>query len=347
MTVAALSDHWTFTTGPAPVVKIIPPFDPTALVVGITASLGFIALVSVAVLSYKKVKAHLHAKEEARLAAQRIPEFEVGFPIVEDVQASNFLFEAAVRTPGHVYYAVMPFGETPGTAFKLKVMVNETKFKPAVYVACGRLEALPDLDDDDPDVFGGAEQLVSMRVEGLRERTQYEVYAMTTNPDDDRCSVLAHVGTVVTGKTALPKLSKRRFEESWFRSSLMAMLQNRVEELSMVFKGLDDDKASAVAAYLKDNESVRVLSLHRNDIGDDGAVAIADALIYNRHLQKLFLNYNNIGERGLSALARALTQNESLSLICLTHNADFSDTVREAFDLAARNKDPHRFVAML
>ena len=258
-----------------------------------------------------------------------------------DVNDTGFTIEVSLTSPGFVYYAVLRQGETPSTAFKLKVVAREEEhLRSPAYIACGCLACVVNEEGM------AAELIQSERVGGLNERTTYEVYAITNNPEDNRCSRLTHVQTVLTGKEPLPPISKKRYEP-WLALALKAMAFNAVEELSLVFKGVDDDQASAVAAYLKDNESIKVLSLHRNEIGDAGAMAIADALQYNTHLEQLFLNYNSIGTRGLQALCDVLENNISLKLVCLTHNREFSHDLRGAFQKATRNKDPQLFQVLL
>ena len=103
------------------------------------------------------------------------------------------------------------------------------------------------------DLFG------SIYIDRLEERTSYDIWAMTTNTKDDRCSRLFQVDTVETLKEPLPPLSKKVFEgPQWLRSALKNMLHNAVEELSLVYKEMSDEQCTSVAAYLKDNESVKV-----------------------------------------------------------------------------------------
>lgn len=78
--------------------------------------------------------------------------------------------------------------------------------------------------------------------------------------------------------------------------------------------------AAAVGDLLKNNDSLKFLSLEWNQIGSVGSKLLADALKQNRGLTHLDLKNNGINNEGAMALAEALRYNNSLKTLDLRWN---------------------------
>jgi len=76
---------------------------------------------------------------------------------------------------------------------------------------------------------------------------------------------------------------------------------------------IGDAGAIALAAVLKENETLTSLKISMNKIGDAGAIALAAALKENKKLTSLDLSANQIGIEGVKALAEALKKNKTLT----------------------------------
>jgi hypothetical protein len=90
-------------------------------------------------------------------------------------------------------------------------------------------------------------------------------------------------------------------------------MQGEFKELYLGYCGIGDDEAAKVAAFIKVNDTVEVVSLSGNKIGPRGVKAIAEALKRNKKVWYLNLGDNQIGQEGADALIDALSHN-----VCIT-----------------------------
>ena len=102
-----------------------------------------------------------------------------------------------------------------------------------------------------------------------------------------------------------------------------------VRRIGLNWAGIDDEGAKVVASMLRHNTClIQGLSLHDNKIGPKGATDIAAALRFNTSLGVLTIGGNPLGAGGLEAIAASLTNNmaegnletcnSSLRVLCLT-----------------------------
>ena len=80
-------------------------------------------------------------------------------------------------------------------------------------------------------------------------------------------------------------------------------------------------QASAVAGYLAQNATLRVLSLRGSALGAEGAALLAAGLACNSTLASLDLGATDLRREGLEALAPALAKGRALRELRLDDNA--------------------------
>ena len=66
--------------------------------------------------------------------------------------------------------------------------------------------------------------------------------------------------------------------------------------------------------FLKENKSLKEISLAENGIGDKGTFVIAEMLSSNKAIEKVDVSYNDISCAGCTAIARAIETNTSNNL---------------------------------
>ena len=95
-----------------------------------------------------------------------------------------------------------------------------------------------------------------------------------------------------------------------------------LEELDLGGNEIFDEGAISIAAVLriKENNTLKALSLYRNEIGDKGVKALADALLTNHCLEDLNLDDNIVSDEGAIAIAAALRVNSTLKELYLDVN---------------------------
>ena len=79
-----------------------------------------------------------------------------------------------------------------------------------------------------------------------------------------------------------------------------------------------------------------------NRISNEGAIAIAAALRENNTLQKLVLDGNNIGDEGALSITDALSTNRSLKHLDLENNIRISEQTRN--DIASTIRTDITFI---
>ena len=98
--------------------------------------------------------------------------------------------------------------------------------------------------------------------------------------------------------------------------------------------------ATAVAALLRDNRTLKEVHLRYTGVGMGGALTLADALNENSTLEKLFLVSNLIGSEGALAFEAVLSDgNASLKLLDLHHNRLSAQAKASMEALAARRPE--------
>ena len=105
-----------------------------------------------------------------------------------------------------------------------------------------------------------------------------------------------------------------------FQDALNDIIQNKIDELDLFFRNIDDKQATLLANTLQNNHSLTSLNLEVNQVGDAGASALANAIQNNHSLKKLNLYSNQVGAAGASALANAIQNNHSLTDLHLGKN---------------------------
>ncbi|GBG35178.1 NACHT, LRR and PYD domains-containing protein 1, partial [Hondaea fermentalgiana] len=112
-----------------------------------------------------------------------------------------------------------------------------------------------------------------------------------------------------------------------------------LKDLSLVKNNIGPDGAKALAGALKENFSLQKLDLSENKIGSDGAKALAGALKENSSLQDLILAFNEIGPDGAKALAGALKENSCMLEWLDIHGNDIRDEGAEDLASAIETND--------
>ena len=90
--------------------------------------------------------------------------------------------------------------------------------------------------------------------------------------------------------------------------------------MNLSFCPIGDNGAEIVADYLKHDETVMKVYLHRCNIGPRGAKAIAESLKHNRTVELLILYSNPIGDEGADSLIDALTYNVCIEVLNVIAN---------------------------
>ncbi|KAJ3413931.1 C-4 sterol methyl oxidase [Chytridiales sp. JEL 0842] len=91
-----------------------------------------------------------------------------------------------------------------------------------------------------------------------------------------------------------------------------------LRELDLSYNEITDEGAFRIAAFLKDDTQLEVLTLKSNSIQSVGGSAIGEALCTNETLCALDLSYNDIGDEGGLQIANMLQVNTSLRRLQLS-----------------------------
>lgn len=104
-------------------------------------------------------------------------------------------------------------------------------------------------------------------------------------------------------------------------AALAGALQSPLARLTLDHNWIGASGAEALAKALRDDGSIRHISLASNDVGERGGAALATALRSNRALESLNLYANSIGTPGAVAFAATLAGGASgLTQLGLAHN---------------------------
>ncbi len=119
------------------------------------------------------------------------------------------------------------------------------------------------------------------------------------------------------GELILGSLNPLQLEE------VLSKLNENDESLTKLVlesSNIGPEKATELAAALKENTHLKYLDLSSNEIGPEGAIALAAALKENTTLTELNLWSNGIRGEGAEALADALEKNTALTVLNLGYN---------------------------
>ena len=75
------------------------------------------------------------------------------------------------------------------------------------------------------------------------------------------------------------------------------------------------EDCAKLAAVLKSNKTITVLSLTLNFTGDEGAASLAEMLIVNETITSLKLEFNNMSDEGAASLAKMLKVNKKITSV--------------------------------
>ncbi len=125
-------------------------------------------------------------------------------------------------------------------------------------------------------------------------------------------------------------------EERW-QEILRQVRNNEITELDLISRGIENERASALAEALKASSSLTSLTLLDNYIGVEGAKSLAEALKENSSLTFMGLNLNKIGDSGARALAEALKENNSLTWLNLGNNNIAAEGARSLAEALKHN----------
>jgi hypothetical protein len=102
---------------------------------------------------------------------------------------------------------------------------------------------------------------------------------------------------------------------------LQALSVNRsLKELYLNDNEIGDDGVEALAASVKNHESLSVIDLSGNKMSDKGAAALASAIPNSHELDSLMLSRNSINDEGAAALASLLEHNPTICRVQLQGN---------------------------
>ena len=105
-----------------------------------------------------------------------------------------------------------------------------------------------------------------------------------------------------------------------------ALMREELSHLDLGVCRIGDDDAETLAAFLKDDQTLKKLFLYGNDVGPLGCKALADGLKHNTTLLILHLRSNLIGEEGATALIGALSHNVCIADIGLLNTGIAPET---------------------
>jgi hypothetical protein len=99
-------------------------------------------------------------------------------------------------------------------------------------------------------------------------------------------------------------------------------INHSIQHLNLDLNMLDAESAEIIAHFLKENSSLKSLSLNENSISDDGVILITNAINTNFKcgLTLLSLQANTIGLAGFNALATMMQSNTSIIKLDILYN---------------------------
>eukprot|EP00842_Homolaphlyctis_polyrhiza_P000748 jgi/Hompol1/1674/HPOL_002487-RA len=81
-----------------------------------------------------------------------------------------------------------------------------------------------------------------------------------------------------------------------------------------------DREATLIADGLKQNSTIEIFDLSRNEIGDLGAIALGSAIAKNEALRDVNVSWNQIRSRGMGALLNGAKENTSIVCLSVQYN---------------------------
>ena len=115
--------------------------------------------------------------------------------------------------------------------------------------------------------------------------------------------------------------------------------ENSVTWLALENCGIDDDGATLIGKFLRENLTLEGLDLSDNcNITDEGAKVLSCDLEKNKKLQSLYLDNCSIGNRGVVLFWNALLVNDALEKLSLKNNRGINrESLKKHFNIDPDN----------
>ena len=127
----------------------------------------------------------------------------------------------------------------------------------------------------------------------------------------------------------------KQYPDRFPREKRVKMLDDAVFRQHLT---INTSQAEPVINMLKDDTTIKSLTINDDDVGVDDIEDLCNMLKVNKTLTEIDLQHNNIGAEGTKAIADALKENDTLTTINLENNYIYSRGAKAIADALIENK---------